>query len=383
MRLILTGADLLGDTLRLGLRIEPLHPGLPPDAVLAHLHWNRPDAPWPPTPLPLRALRPAEGGFRALLPLPPPDRSLHGVSVVPARPGDVLEEDDGTASRLARLFPRTDEEYVALFQSETRRWGHRKTRFFLAAQIARFFPGAPEHRIGAALVMGYKAAEIGERDVLLAALEVNGAALGWLAPLGLDWHPRRNREHLEISLLTVRWHLQLALGDEPATRATLRSLLERCQARASYWTLAYSACKSLVLGGWLEWRHGESGRARESWERCVAIFKTAVQEADPARAVLFKELSVSHEAAHFAGLCLRALARPRHHPMPPLEQILDVATRVPPPSRAPMAAAILAVHASSRADGQIQAPRPREALPPGPRVRPAGDAMIAVAPQAV
>jgi hypothetical protein len=351
--LILTGAEVLGGTLRLALRTDPPCPAgtLPPETVLAHLHWHRPDAPWPPTPLPRHALRPAENGFRALLPLPPPDRPLHGAALVPARPGQVVEDEGGTASRLARLFPTTDEDYVALFQSEARRWGHRKTRFFLAAQIVRFFPGAPEHRIGAALVMGYKAAEIGERGALLAALEVNGAAMEWLAPLGLDWHPRRNREHLETSLLTVRWHLQLALGDAPAARATLRTLLERCQARASYWTLAYSACKSLVLGGWLEWHHGEPDRARAFWERCIAIFKAAVQEADPARAVLFKELAVSHEAAHFAGLCLRALARPRHHAMPALEQVLGIATRVPPPSRVPMAAAILAVPGSSRGDG--------------------------------
>jgi hypothetical protein len=360
-RLTVTDVDLHGPKLRLFLTIDEPEVilALPRGTAIARLNWNCPGAPQPPGILRVARLRGQEGSFRAVLPMPAGDHPLHGLAIEAARPEDRLELAGDLAQRLARLYPIDAADYVELFQSAKTRWGDRNTRYFLAGQITRFFTAAPEHRIGASLVMGYKAVEIGEPEAMARALETNGAALTWLAPLDFDPHPRRNREHLEISLLSARWHLQLATGDIPAARDTLRDLLARCASRRSYWTLAYSACKSLALAGWLEWRGGEPDRARECWERCVAIFKEAVREADPLQAVIFKELTASLAASHLAGLCLRAVIAPSKHEMPPLAQVLEIATRVPLAAREGMQAAI---EAALPAPGQSL---PTRTHPPG------------------
>ncbi|WP_458094717.1 hypothetical protein [Roseomonas sp. WA12] len=331
MLLTLVDAELYGPRLRLTLMAEERARGvdLALPSTVAWVVWNRPTDPVAPFALSARAMKPyREDSFRIIIPLPPASHALHGLSLVSASPDILLAFANGLDRRLANIFPCDDDAYVEMFQSNTRRWGNVRTRFFLAEQISRFFTGAPEHSIGAALIMAYKAVEVGNTRDMLRALKVNSSAFELLATLGPSSHPRCNPEHLEISLLTTRWHLQAALGDLHGTRLTLQQLLARTRVRASYWTLAYSASKSLLLAGWLEWRLGEVEQARACWERCVALFRLAAAEADPRRSVLFAELSHSLAAAQAAGRCLAALTMPTQHVMPSLGDIIGLATRV-------------------------------------------------------
>jgi hypothetical protein len=331
MLLTLADAEFYGPRLRLTLMAEEWARGvdLTVPSPVAWVVWNRPTDPVAPSALSAAAMKPyREGSFRVTVPLPAASHVLHGLSLVSASPEILLAFANGLDRRLASIFPSDDDAYVEMFQSNTRRWGNVRTRFFLAEQIVRFFEGAPEHIIGAALIMAYKAVEIGRPKDMLRALRVNSSAFELLATLGPSSHPRRNPEHLEISLLTTRWHLQAALGDLQGTRVTLQQLLACTRVRASYWTLAYSASKSLLLAGWIEWRLGEADRARVCWERCVALFRLAAAEADPRSSVLFAELSHSLIAAQAAGRCLAALTTPTKHVMPSLDDIIGAATRV-------------------------------------------------------
>lgn len=275
----------------------------------------------------------SDGRLRAIIELPALRGPLRAVLVQPLPAVGALHFLKGHDARLARIFPATDEEYVATMQSHLTRWGNLKTRFFLAEQVVRFFEGAPEHRIGAALIMAYKAVELADEACIQAARTAVEASFAMLDRLPIDWHPRRNPEHLRISLFTALWHLDLAVGRVAEARATLHSLLAASLTLGNYASTAYSASKGLLLLGWLEWRAGDTAQARHCWEQTVAMFKNAVRDADPYKAVLFRELTHSLDAAYQAGLCLRALGPRPANQMPALGDILSHATRVPLASR--------------------------------------------------
>jgi len=313
----------------LSLSVDPaVAQGAPADAVL-RLRWTFRAAPDGEGAVRAGDLRKARAGvFRVRVAMPPRDAPLTGLFLDPARPGDAVLFEKDLDRRLARLYPADPAAYVELMQSATRRWGHLRTRYFLAAQVAAFFEEHPGHRAGAALVMAYKAVELGEEGPLARAAETVERAFGWLEGMPVDWHPRVNREHLEISLLTVRWHVELARGDAGAARRTLLLFRERCRNRSNYATLAYPATKSLLLAGWLEHRCGERARAAECWNGVIDLFKMAVRDADPGRAVLFGELGHSFEAASLSAHCLRAARSNGRFPMPGLEEVTDRALRV-------------------------------------------------------
>ncbi|WP_338664618.1 hypothetical protein VQH23_05485 [Pararoseomonas sp. SCSIO 73927] len=334
--LTLLDAELRQGSIALTMEVDPsLAAEQPPqNTVLARVSFQFAEATNVDADLSAKLLVPVAGAaFRTVLPTPRADGPLQAVRITTVHPEDRIVFEKGLDDRLARLYPLDGPDYVDLLASHTRRWGSASTRHFLAEQVTRFFVDHPEHRIGASLIQAYKAVELGDAGLIAAALDINQAAFGWLEGLSLDWHPRRNREHLEVSLLTAKWHLQLAAANISGLQATCHHMLAlTSRPQANYATLAYSASKSLLLGGWLEWRRGDEATAKLFWDQTVAMFKLAVRDADPYRAVLFRELEHSLNAAWLAGLCLRNLGRNRND-MPTLEQIIDSAVRVPSRTR--------------------------------------------------
>ncbi|MBP0495273.1 hypothetical protein [Roseomonas indoligenes] len=328
----LLDAELLQGSIALTIEIDPMASKAHsrPDAILGRVSFEFIRSLTVDADLHFKSLVLVRGAtYRTTLPIPRADGPLRAVRITAEQAENTILFEEGLDSRLARLYPLDGPDYVDLLASHTRRWGSANTRYFLAEQVTRFFVDHPEHRIGASLIQAYKAVELGKAGLIEAALGINQAAFGWLDTLSVDWHPRRNSEHLEVSLLTAKWHLELAGRDIQAFRATLHRMLTLTSTpKADYATLAYSASKSLLLGGWLEWRHGDEVAAKLFWNQTVAMFKLAVRDADPYRAVLFRELEHSLKAAWLAGLCLRNLGK-RRNDMPTLEQIIDNAVRVP------------------------------------------------------
>lgn len=325
-----TDAEFFRGCMVLFLDIPGWPPSGPPEAALLQIAWRGPSETWVSTDLTRgHTKRLSDGRIRAILKLPPLGGALHAVRLEPLPGGGKLEVTKAIEARLSRLFPSTDAEYVAAMQSYRTRWGNIKTRHFLAEQVVRWFEGASEHRIGATLIMAYKAVELGDPVCLDEALQALDTAFGWARDLPADWHPRRNGEHLEISLLTARWHVEIALDRVGQAHDTLDRLRQVARGLTNHATAAYSASKGLLMLGWLEWRKGEEASAEACWLETVAMFKMAVRDADPRKTVLFRELTHSLEAAALAGICLRELGKPDAADMPSLTDILRQSLRVP------------------------------------------------------
>lgn len=313
------------------------------DEALLAMRWEGPEDGTGEIMLPANRLRRLEGGqFSATLRLPRLRGPLRALEFRALPRLGALHFRKGVEERLRKLFPATDEEYVTAMQSHHARWGNLRTRYFLAEQVVRFFTGSPEHRIGATLIMAYKAVELDDPACygpVLAAIE---AGLAVARGLPVDWHPRRNGQHLEISLLTALWHVHLARGEVEAAHGALTQLREASGKLVNHATAAYSASKGLLMLGWLEWRQGRLDEAKACWMETVEMFRLAARDADPYKAVLFRELSHSLEAAYQAGLCLRALAPRPANEMPSLADLLPHASRVPEKVRQRMAETIKA-----------------------------------------
>jgi hypothetical protein len=325
-RMTILDAELFDGQLTLRLTLGP---GADEEAVLALVGFDRPAAPVPALPLRRDALRVAEDGvFCATLPLPPPDCPLHGISVLPASAEEEVAFTGDLERQLARLFPQGREIRTELPEHRAQHWESGRMRYFLAEQVVRFFRTSKERRISAVLVLAYEAVEIGGSAQVARARAALRTAFSWLPRLPLDIQPRRNREHREISLLSAQWHLELAAGEVEAARTTLRRVLALADSRTSYATLARSASRSLLMAGWMEWRSGDVAAALACWEAGVTMFKRAARDADPLQPALFGELTHSLEAAHVAGLCLRAIEGHAGAEMPSLERVLETAARV-------------------------------------------------------
>lgn len=238
-------------------------------------------------------------------PLPAPINSL-GLCWRSGQTEGQVEMADSLATALTQLYPADDASYEAQYLNRKQRLGDSRTQLFLVDQICRHYPGSPAYRAAAAVVAGYKAVESGlAEDRLLARAHLENA-LVWLQALPFNKHPRRNPEHLQLAVLTSLWHVDLSGGDFDACEATLERLRQRTQGLRYHTTLAYPACRSLLLLGWIHWKKGHLDEAQATWLASTRLFALAVRDASPQNVVLFEELRDVQASAVMAakGLAL-------------------------------------------------------------------------------
>lgn len=223
--------------------------------------------------------------------------------------GDISSNVRSEINLLYSIFPISDQQYSKMFIRKIQRWGGVATEFFIADQIVKYFSGSAANRCSAAVVMGYKAVEIGSRTALLAAKKALDDSLVIVKGCKVDWHPRRNIEHLEMSILTSLWHVELALGDNAGLMKSLSAIYLKSFSLTNFFTPAYPITKSLVLLGYIYLTSHEIGKAEESWRRCIEIFKLCVRDSDERRLTLFVEIEESVKSAAMAALGLKSIAK--------------------------------------------------------------------------
>lgn len=223
--------------------------------------------------------------FQAVLPATP----FRGLRFrAPA--GTVLVVPPELAASLENLLPETDEDYDRNFLQKPRRYGDGRSQFFLADRVCRHFPGNPAFKVTSAVVAGYKAAESGlDQEAQVAAMHLEDA-LVLTTTLPVHKHPRRNPEHLRLSLLTALWHLHLAAGNREACLHALERTHEMSLGLRYYATPAYPACRSLLLLGWIHYRLGNAARAGFYWQRATELYALAVRDSSFSSAIVFEEL---------------------------------------------------------------------------------------------
>lgn len=196
------------------------------------------------------------------------------------------------------LFPNDDKEYEEKFIRKKQRHGSSFVDFFVADQIDRFFSGSACHYISSAVVKSYKSVEIGSRQYLESSETSLKKAIGRLDEVSVDWHPRKNKEHLYLSLLCALWHVRLANDDFSG----FLSALEEAYAHllgdelTSYFTPAYPGIISLCLFSLFFRLTEDYGKSKRIASSCFDVFQKCVRDADKRKMTLFEEVAVSHRA---------------------------------------------------------------------------------------
>lgn len=162
-------------------------------------------------------------GFEARLGL---DGLVKGVYFASPDPAFRIEAD--AAYELTSLFFETEEEYLRSGYGVKRasRPRDKETDCFLSRQLAEAYAGALEDRMLMTVSYAYRAVETGAAEEIAHALDLLAGRMGETGRLGLSHQFRRDRTHQRVSILTVRWHAELALGRVADFRATLGELLE-------------------------------------------------------------------------------------------------------------------------------------------------------------
>jgi hypothetical protein len=233
--------------------------------------------------------------FKLTIPLDETRLPLLSISMDPP---DWLTISDEIAQFMAVVFPPNNGEFEKQFIRRVQRFGNPSVQFFVSRQISRSFTGLRAYRIASAVVMAYKAVELGNSALQAEALHEVVSHLKHADQCPVDVHPRRNREHLITSLLLVKWHLELALGQRAEFITTLNACREYAKSPlANFFTPAYNLSLSLLMLCIVSSLNGDMEMAKSVSDECFDLYRKAVRDADQ-RIVLFKELEVSHGAAH-------------------------------------------------------------------------------------
>lgn len=237
----------------------------------------------------------AGNSFEIVLPLP--EHSDQPLCSVTCDLPEWLTLDPAVATFLAEIFPRDDKAYEAMFLRKIHRFGDEALQYFMARQLSQSFSGKRAYRVGAAVVMTYKALEINDPVLQDEALRHIKMQLLRVDECEITNHPRTNREHLEISLLCAKWHLELALRRHDEFFATLEHCRSRAASITNFFTPAYNLSMTLLMLCALLARKGDVEQAAVVANEGTQIFKSAVASATQ-QLTLFQELRISHRNVH-------------------------------------------------------------------------------------
>lgn len=166
-------------------------------------------------------------GFRASLALDGFEAPVKGIYFASPDPAFGMEAAAGY--ELTSLFYETEEEYERSGFGRKRilRPRDKETDAFLSRQLAEAYAGALPDRLLMVMSYAYRSIEIGSAADIAHALELLDGIGRRQSEFRPDAEPRKDATHLRTSILTTRWHAELALGRFAEFRATLEALLEQ------------------------------------------------------------------------------------------------------------------------------------------------------------
>lgn len=265
---------------------------------------------------------PGEGkDWRLVVPLEP---GMAPVRAITLEDGVALPDD--LAGFLAAIFPPDDAAFERMFARKFQRYGDRLTQFFTARQIARHFEGKHAYRCAAAVVMAYKAAEIGLPALCDEALTELTTCMAGLELCDITNHPRKNREHLAVSMLCAKWHLELALERLPEFMLTLEMAASHADGLTNYFTPAYPISCSMLVLATICALQGDHDRVEMLARAGFAMFQRAVADARFDNIKMFQELEVSHRNVMAMIRLSKGAPRPT---LPEIERAVQGAVRMP------------------------------------------------------
>lgn len=230
-----------------------------------------------------------DGAWRLVVPMTPEIAPVKSIS---------LESHITLAPDLARymagMFPRDDADFEKTFLRAAHRYGDRHTLYVTARQIARHFEGRHAYRCCAAVVMAYKAMELGGPLLGDEALAELATCVAGIEACEITLNPRTNREHLLASVLCAKWHVELGLERWQTFMETLEATSALSTGLSNYFTPAYPISCSMLVLAVIQNLRGHSAEVETLALAGLKLFQRAVSDARFS-SVLFQELSVSHQ----------------------------------------------------------------------------------------
>lgn len=215
---------------------------------------------------------------------------------------------------LANLLPLHKNDLSRLVFHKKSRIHHLETLRFVMTQISESDESNVFERIEAVKILGYRVLETRELDGIDAALARTADALTWVPRLPDEYGiAKTSRYQSRISLLYLRYLLQLFKGDGPAMMAELDALASSTGFVAECPIAAYNLALALLAAGLIRARLGEAAAAKAHWEEVIRIFRVASSTMPSRKPATFVELTVSFEAAKQAAWAIEELrsGRPR------------------------------------------------------------------------
>jgi len=237
--------------------------------------------------------------------------SIDGVqrAEIVAPPSVDLLVETRVQEMLGCVLPATDKEFERFFMGRDLRWDDARSNHFIARQISLNFLGSDYYRCAAAVVLCYKAAEFDDPTATGDALEIAHALLPVARSCPRHWHPRKNGEHLHLSLLTAIWHVHIARSDIDALLCALQAIKDEMPRVRNFFTPSLNLGKSLLIYGYVLHRKGRRSEAEEAFRLVVEVYQRAVTHLDIRRVALVAELAVTQRAAVLAAAAVRSLAQ--------------------------------------------------------------------------
>lgn len=180
---------------------------------------------------------------------------------------------------------------VSLVQSRT---GHYLADFLVAFQVQTNGNISQHFKCAAAVVMAYKAVDLGSEALMELAQKNICSSLKRIEECNYHPLPRKNREHLLFSMLCAKWHTELFIAGAGEMAETLEEVYQRSGNLRNYFTPAYPINTSLLVYVLILVSRSQKREARRVIAHMHEVFKKAVDSSDFMRLTLFTELAKSH-----------------------------------------------------------------------------------------
>jgi hypothetical protein len=189
----------------------------------------------------------SEGEFRVRVPLRGLDAPVQSV-YVESRGAAVRTKPDYA---LARLFFDGDTEFdqSSFGRQRSSRPHDAETHALLARQMAERFDGALETRILMAIAYCYRSVDLQSVEHRSQALTLIKSFESQIGKIGQHRDYQKDRLHLKISMLTARWHVELANASLPSALNTLteiQDLAPLVKASPLVFTISFNAVRGLA-----------------------------------------------------------------------------------------------------------------------------------------
>lgn len=201
---------------------------------------------------------------------------------------------------LRKLYAGDEDAFEAIFFRARDRPADAETQFFAAAQICDHYHANESHRCVAAVILGYRAIDLREKQFTSKAIACLKAQLSLVSDLPTSWRPRLDGVHLAASMHAVLWQLYFLTGQGDAATAQLDEMIAYVrEVEAPLATVVINACPAMLVRAHLLLAEGRKDEAIDLCYFNADFYVSCLQRLKRLRK-LFKEMMAPHTTVMLA-----------------------------------------------------------------------------------